>query len=50
VLRPGGRLCVALDRPESLEDLSRSWEEAGFVLEALREPTLRVVLRLRREP
>ena len=50
VLRPGGRLCVALDRPESLEALSRAWEEAGFVLEALREPTLRIVLRLRREP
>jgi SAM-dependent methyltransferase len=50
VLAPGGRLCVALDRPESLEALSRAWEEAGFVLEALREPTLRLVLRLRREP
>ena len=50
VLRPGGCLCVALDRPASLEDLSRAWEDAGFVLEALREPTLRVVLRLRREP
>jgi ubiquinone/menaquinone biosynthesis C-methylase UbiE len=50
VLKPGGRLCVALDRPESLEDLSRAWEAAGFVLEALREPTLRLVLLLRREP
>ncbi len=50
VLKPGGRLCVALDRPESLEDLSRTWEAAGFVLEALREPTLRLVLLLRREP
>jgi ubiquinone/menaquinone biosynthesis C-methylase UbiE len=50
VLQPGGLLCVALDRPESVEELSRAWEEAGFVLEALREPTLRLVLRLRREP
>jgi SAM-dependent methyltransferase len=50
VLEPGGRLCVALDHPGSLEALSLAWEEAGFVLEALREPTLRLVLRLRREP
>jgi SAM-dependent methyltransferase len=49
VLEPGGRLCVALDHPGSLAALSLAWEEAGFVLEALREPTLRLVLRLRRE-
>jgi ubiquinone/menaquinone biosynthesis C-methylase UbiE len=50
VLEPGGRLCVALDHPSALEELSYAWEEAGFVLEALREPTLRLALRLRREP
>ena len=50
VLQPGGRLCVALDHPGGLEDLSRAFEAAGFVLEALREPPLRLALRLRREP
>ena len=50
VLAPGGRLCVALDHPGGLEALSRAFEDAGFVLEAVREPPLRLVVRARREP
>ena len=50
VLKPGGRLCVALDHPGGLEELSRAFEDAGFVLEAVREPPLRLVVRARREP
>ena len=50
VLRPGGRLCAAMAHPGALEGVSRELEAAGFVIEALREPPERLVLRARREP
>jgi ubiquinone/menaquinone biosynthesis C-methylase UbiE len=49
VLMPGGRLCAAMDHPGELEPLSRALERARFALEAVREPTLRLVVRARRE-
>ena len=50
VLMTGGRLCAALPQPVALEELSRGLEDAGFVIEALRETPERLVLRARREP
>jgi SAM-dependent methyltransferase len=50
VLAPGGRLCAALPQPVALEELSRALEDAGYVIEALRETPERLVLRARREP
>jgi SAM-dependent methyltransferase len=50
VLKPGGRLCAAMAHPGGLEELSRAFEDAGFVLEAVREPPARLVVRARREP
>jgi SAM-dependent methyltransferase len=50
VLAPGGRLCASMAQPVQLEELSRGLEEAGFVIEALRETPERLVMRARREP
>jgi ubiquinone/menaquinone biosynthesis C-methylase UbiE len=49
VLEPGGRLCAATAQPVALEPLSRALEDAGFVIEALRETPEHLILRARRD-